>query len=386
MSFFTDLGGGRLRRARALEAAGDFRGAASVYAELSMFVEASKCLIHEGEKAGSLETRIGAWMDAARVLPESAIDALREVDVRIGRAILEHLRPTGVAGNAEKRQLTDAAERLERAEQWRDAADAWELLGRSDDLARCLELGGEVERLERVLTEQNRSDAKGDRIRRLLSEHDLALALGQRSAARQALREASALAPSDAGIASSLRRLEERAVRGGVLRLALAGRTLRVVGKMPVVLGRAEADVALRGGSVSRRHAEVSREGDAFVLRDLGSRNGTLVAGVVLSRAMPIVGSLEVGLGEDVAVLLTPVGAALEIEVVRGLDRGERVVVGADTVELTDLGVGVRFEADRAIVEARVERVMFGDRALAEVELLLGDVLTIAGQRVEVIA
>src|SRR3954464_8207695 len=105
MSFFTDLGGGRLRRARALEAAGDFRGAASVYAELSMFVEASKCLLHEGEKAASLESRLGAWMDAARVLPEDAIEALREVDVRIGRAVLEHLRPTGIAGNAEKRQL-----------------------------------------------------------------------------------------------------------------------------------------------------------------------------------------------------------------------------------------------------------------------------------------
>jgi hypothetical protein len=386
MSFFNDLGGGRLRRARALEASGDYRGAASVYAELSMFVEASKCLVHEGEKAPTLEARLGAWLDAARVLPEKEVDALREVDTRIGRAVVEHLRPTGVAGNAEKRQLTDAAERLERAEQWRDAADAWELLGRADDLARCLELGGEVERLERVLTEQNESDAKGDRIRRLLSEHDLALSLGQRAAARQALLEASRLAPSDAGIATTLRRLEERAVRGGVLRLSLGARTLRVVGKLPVVLGRAEADVALRGGSVSRRHAEVAREGEEFVLRDLGSRNGTLVAGVLLSRAMPIAGPLEVGLGDDVAVRLTPSGTTLEIEVVRGLDRGEVVLVGQGSVELHELGVGVRFEPDRTVIEARLERPMFGERALSEVELLRGDVLTIGGQRVEVIA
>lgn len=386
MSIFDDLGGGRLRRARALEASGDYRAAASVYAELSMFAEASKCLIHAGEKAGTLEARLGAWLDAARVLPEQAVDALREVDTKIGRAILEHLRPTGVAGNAEKRQLTDAAERLERAEQWRDAADAWELLGRREDLARCLELGGEVERLERVLTEQNRSDAQGDRVRRLLSEHDLALMLGQRGAARQALREASALAPSDTGIATSLRRLEERAVRGGTLRLSLGARTLRVVGKLPVVLGRAEADVALRGGSVSRRHAEVARVGGAFVLRDLGSRNGTLIAGVVLSREMPIVGPLEVGLGDDVAVKLTPGGSTLEIEVVRGLDRGEIVLVGEGVVELAELGVGVRFEADRTLIEARLERPVFAERALAEIELLKGDVLMIAGQRIEVLA
>lgn len=383
MSFFDDLGGGRLKRARALEAAGDFRGAASVYAELSMFVEASKALIHEGEKAGTLESRIGAWMDAARVLPESAVEALREVDVRIGRAILEHLRPSGVAGNAERRQLTEAAERLERAEQWRDAADAWELLGRKEDLARCLELGGEVERLERVLTEQNRSDARGDRIRRLLSEHDLALSLGQRSAARQALAEASALAPEDAGIRASLRRLEERVVKGNVLRLALPDRTVRLVGKLPVVIGRAEADVALRGQSVSRRHAEVGWTGSGFVLRDLGSRNGTLVAGVVLAREMPIVGQLEVGLGDDVAIRLTPADATLEIEVVRGLDRGEVVHVGAGRVDLADLGVVVRFEPERTVLSGRVG---LGDRTVAEVELLRGDVLTVGGRRVEVVA
>ena len=375
-----------MRRARALEASGDFRGAASVYAELAMFVEASKCLLHEGEKAGTLESRLGAWMDAARVLPDDEIEALREVDTRIGRAILEHLRPTGVAGNAEKRQLTDAAERLERAEQWRDAADAWELLGRKEDLARCLEMGGEVERLERVLTEQNRSDAVGDRIRRLMSEHDLALSLGQRAAAKQALREASALAPSDVGIATSLRRLEERTVRGAVLRLALPDRTLRVVGKLPIVLGRAEADVALRGASVSRRHAEVAYEEGRFVLRDLGSRNGTLIAGVVLSRALAVEGALEVGLGDDVSVRLTPSGMSLEIEVVRGMDRGEVVHVGAGAVELFDLGVGVRFEPERTVIESRNERIVLGDRAVSEVELLRGDVLTIAGKRVEVIA
>lgn len=385
MSFFSDLGGGRLRRARALEASGDFRGAAAVYAELSMFVEASKCLLHEGEKAGTLEARLGAWLDAARVLPEQAVEALREVDTRIGRAVLEHLRPSGVAGNAERRQLTDAAERLERAEQWRDAADAWEMLGRKEDLARCLELGGEVERLERVLTEQNRSDAVGDRIRRLLSEHDLALSLGQRGAARQALRDALALAPSDAGIATSLRRLEERAVRGPALRLSLGARTLRVVGKLPVVLGRADADVALRGGSVSRRHAEVALEEGRFVLRDLGSRNGTLIAGVVLSQQMALEGPLEVGLGDDVALRLTPSGATLELEVVRGLDRGEVVLVGEGVVELAELGVGVRFEADRTVLEARIERPTFGDRALAEIELLRGDVITIGGRRVEVL-
>lgn len=46
----------------------------------------------------------------------------------------------------------------------------------------------------------------------------------------------------------------------------------------PVVVGRApDADLQLPHASVSRRHCELAREGARFVLRDLGSTNGTLV-------------------------------------------------------------------------------------------------------------
>ncbi|MEO0529791.1 MAG: diguanylate cyclase [Planctomycetota bacterium] len=47
-----------------------------------------------------------------------------------------------------------------------------------------------------------------------------------------------------------------------------------------LVLGRDQAcDLSLPDGSVSRRHAELSRVGDAFEISDLGSTNGTLVNG-----------------------------------------------------------------------------------------------------------
>jgi hypothetical protein len=49
----------------------------------------------------------------------------------------------------------------------------------------------------------------------------------------------------------------------------------------PVLLGRArECDCVLSEPSVSRRHAELRREGGRWLLRDLGSRNGTRVNGV----------------------------------------------------------------------------------------------------------
>jgi pSer/pThr/pTyr-binding forkhead associated (FHA) protein len=53
----------------------------------------------------------------------------------------------------------------------------------------------------------------------------------------------------------------------------------------------------LENTSVSRRHALVSRRGDACRIRDLGSTNGTLVNGAAVTVAELLPGD-EVRLGE----------------------------------------------------------------------------------------
>ena len=46
----------------------------------------------------------------------------------------------------------------------------------------------------------------------------------------------------------------------------------------PVLIGRqAGATLKIGNASVSRRHAVIERDGDRFVIADLGSRNGTFV-------------------------------------------------------------------------------------------------------------
>jgi hypothetical protein len=63
-----------------------------------------------------------------------------------------------------------------------------------------------------------------------------------------------------------------------------------------VTLGRSrDCDCVLAEPSVSRRHAELRRAGARWVLRDLGSRNGTRVNGVRL------LGEAEVGPGDRVS-------------------------------------------------------------------------------------
>jgi pSer/pThr/pTyr-binding forkhead associated (FHA) protein len=51
-----------------------------------------------------------------------------------------------------------------------------------------------------------------------------------------------------------------------------------------VVIGRGiECDVVIQDLKASRRHCQLTRKEDGFLLEDLGSRNGTLVNGVKIA-------------------------------------------------------------------------------------------------------
>jgi len=53
----------------------------------------------------------------------------------------------------------------------------------------------------------------------------------------------------------------------------------------PVLIGRqAGATLKIGNASVSRRHAIIERDGDRFIIADLGSRNGTFVNDVPVRR------------------------------------------------------------------------------------------------------
>ncbi|MBX7194955.1 MAG: FHA domain-containing protein [Sandaracinaceae bacterium] len=397
MSFFRDLFDGRSRRARAAVAEGKHREAAAIYAEMGEMLEAGRCLAHAGDKAGSLEERLSAWLDALAMFPAIALDERKAVDVKIGRAVLEDARARGLATHEERRRLSDAAARLEGAGKFAEAADAFELLGQKNDAARCLELGGEVDRLETLLAESNATDAREARIRRLVSEHELALALGDRRSARASLREVVSLAPEDGGLRQMLRRLEERWVSPPVV-LTVGAKRVAFSHRLPAVIGRSEADLSVRGTSVSRRHAEIAYESGRFVVRDLGSRNGTLVAGMPLAGTLPIEGPIEIGLGDDVTLSARPADGGLAVEVTKGLDRGLVHVLGAPidggasvlpvpgaaaTIEITSDGVGLSPLPGES-AELVPEGATSGRRVQGRIDLLRGDVLTIDGVRIEV--
>ncbi|MDQ3036152.1 MAG: FHA domain-containing protein [Myxococcota bacterium] len=388
MSFFRRLFDSRARQALDAEVQGDLRKAAYLWVDMGDPTRAAELMTRLGEQSSPVEEKVQAWLDALRFLPLEQEAGRSELEAKIGLAVLESARERGVASADAKKRLLDAAERLERAQKWLPAADCFELLGKSEDLARCLEQAGEIERLEKVLETSHAAEHRAARLRRLITEQQMASEVGARDVARRALRDASLLAPEDPSIADLLRRLEEKWPRAKRLRLEVGGARVGLVGTLPAAIGRADADVLVRGGSVSRRHCEIDRRGDAVLVRDLGSRNGTLVAGVPIAGEITLSGPTEVGLGDDVTVRVTPGDRGITVDVVRGLDRGERVVVGETELRIGGLDASFVFVDDRAVMQPDPgTAVLLGARSVAAgIDLLYGDVLTIGGVRVEVLA
>src|SRR5262249_24491021 len=72
------------------------------------------------------------------------------------------------------------------------------------------------------------------------------------------------------------------------------------IGEDPVAIGRLpECDIVLSDPNVSRRHAEVRRRGNDFMVVDLGSTNGTRVNGAGV-RERRLNDGDDVGLGGTV--------------------------------------------------------------------------------------
>ena len=73
------------------------------------------------------------------------------------------------------------------------------------------------------------------------------------------------------------------------------------LGDHPVVIGRLpECDIALPDPNVSRRHSEVRRRGNEFVVLDLGSTNGTKVNGTWVTGERRLNEGDEIHLGATV--------------------------------------------------------------------------------------
>ena len=83
--------------------------------------------------------------------------------------------------------------------------------------------------------------------------------------------------------------------------------------KETILIGREDdADVVIDNPSVSRKHAQIKKEGSGWVVQDLGSSNGTFLHGEKITAPQPVKEGDEIGFGKFSVVFGKAVGDAVE--------------------------------------------------------------------------
>ncbi|MFO0693233.1 MAG: FHA domain-containing protein [Polyangiales bacterium] len=372
-----------LARARREAAAGHVEEAVRLFVEAGAVDEAERAAVAALDRKVALDDRVAFLRVVLRAFPVGGGGAALASE--LGRT-LALLGEEPSRSRAERRLLLlEAAACLDRAGLAVESAEAYLAADARDEASRVLEAAGEVERLEALLGAASIENAKARALRSAVSSYEDALATGARREALAALGAAAAADPGDVPLVAAREELARRTLREGRVRLSVAGRLLLLLETSEVVLGR-EGDVSLRGASLSRRHASIEGLPGGVRVRDLGSRNGTHVSGVPIGGVLELMGPSRVGLGEDVAVCVTPEARGFSMEVVEGPDRGLRIEAGRGEFDLGVGGARLVFDGGWAVLRPDAEGVGLGGRTIhAPIELLVGDRLEIGGVTVEVV-
>ena len=396
------------RHAARAELAGEHEIAARAWMEAGERGRAARAHLRRATRIEG-EARLAALRDAVEADADDPTTA-RAAATALADALVEK---TGAALSAseDRRRLAEAAGLYEKAGDGTKAGALWERLGDDEAAAGAYERGGDVEAMERILARIGERQDRRHRYRIAFADFEARLAGGQRAHALEALRQASECADEDR--AALIARLDElnarRPARGRVsVRVLPDGVRVDVLGGGVVRLGRdPEGELPLRAQGVSREHARLfyqggkpPRAGDpheppqrgAWYVADSGSRNGTRLGGMALAAPVPLPPRGTIALGDALDVELTVDGATATLEITRGFDRGVKAWLVAPDARIDvapALGLGARLEV--GFVDGwpvvRAHGITLGGRALAEVdvELLRGDVLELAGVRLEVV-
>jgi tetratricopeptide (TPR) repeat protein len=390
-------GGGDERRAIAAEAAGDYAEAARYWALAEEPEKVAEMHILRAERATDRGTEIGALRDALRWAPEEA-GVRRRAARALAGALMERAKAEGVSTEKDRAAVREAAALFDVAGEQGEAGTAWELAGDDDAAARAYEKGGLVDRMEQALARDEKRARGSRRLKEAFEEYELFDKGGDRESARGALARCVDLAEDKGEYRRLLGDLDARRLVDGRVALAprASGKLVVVVGRGVASIGRdATCDLSLRSGGVSRTHAEIVADTGGFRVRDAGSRNGTLLGGMLVAGELPLEGAGELALGEDCVIGFTLVeaGAALRLEVVRGLDKGITVLVvrpGASVslAATTGLAAQLAFSGGRPYLEAsggRAVRLNGTRLARGAVQLVRRDHVVVDDVELEVV-
>lgn len=318
MGFFNHLFGGRPSAARAqrAELRGDLARAVELWAYADRPDEVARLMILRGDAEPEPRQRLLHYAQAVLTAPAGSELAR---SARVKRASLTLLMAEGAPVSAvARRDLLEAAKDLEAAGEAEKAAEAYALVHDPEGEARALTQAGAVDELETLLTTQHDKEQAARRRHHALGEIETFIASGRRREALAAAERLALAVPLEPAASETAHTLRTRRIAGPVSRILRSGKPIHVVLGEEVVIGRSEGSLTVRSSALSRKHVAIARVDGRVVLRDLASRNGTLLRGMKIADFVPVGDGVEVLLAGEVPLKVTPSAAfagAVDIQV-----------------------------------------------------------------------
>lgn len=288
---------------RSKEDVADLEGALVEYERDGLYEDALRIALILADAEAEPASRLKRMARALRIAAQTG-EVPRSLQVRYACTKLDVLRAHGVP---QVWELLALGKDLEALGEHAAAADAFGLAGDRQAQARMLAASGELERLEGMLDEDNaRLRAKRQRAQTLADVAALD-ASGQRIRALDAARALLTTQPHDEEVKTLADSLTTRLVAPPVVTLETAEGRVKWVLSEEAVVGRADCEMPIASPLISRRHLRFSRAADGTSLvEDLGSRNGTTLAGARLAAPLEVRGPLTLSLGGELACVVTP--------------------------------------------------------------------------------
>jgi hypothetical protein len=334
--FGRQLGAARiLAQARAAELRGELAQAAALFSQAGRPDEASRVMLLRGDAETEAAARLRHYVQAVATAPADS-PALAHARRKRAALVLAMAAadagpaPAGAAlGPTQRHDLLEVARDLEALGDAEKAAEAYARAGDVEGEARALARAGDVERLDALLFAQQARDREVLARRAAHEQVAFLVAGGRRREAADLARAA-----TDEAVRERGRGVEARRLAGALVGITLHERSMRLVLGDEIVVGRT-ATISITSAAVSRHHVSVLRRGGDVVVRDLGSRNGTLLRGHALAGEAVVGDGIELRLGREVPLVVRPaaeLASAVSVEVC-----GERYVAPLGPARL---GVG----------------------------------------------
>jgi hypothetical protein len=284
----------RLEAARELEGRGELDAAARAYTEAEAPEESSRVLLLAAESEVDPERRLARYAHVASLVGAAADEAARR------RAQLGfELARQGVMSS----ELVRVADELASVGLHREAAEAARLAGDTEAELRALEQAGAIPELEARYAEIEGRERLARERAALVAEARDRDAVGERRGAIEALDRWLAT-HSDEELLLQRGVLEGRCLQGPVVALTVDGERRAYVLGREVILGRSDADLVVPAPAVSRRQLRFYRAAGGCYVDDLGTRNGTFLAGQRLAGPLAIQGAMELALAGELPCTL----------------------------------------------------------------------------------